>query len=91
LAFEEPVGVFVPDSGVKGFDGFGEAIMREIVLDGFLAGGKLTTNPVFTEVIGRIGGLCASLDLAFVDNGGGEFLVEDFDGDGGIGMGFINE
>ena len=34
MAFEEPVGVFVPDSGVDFFDGFGEAIRAHVVFDG---------------------------------------------------------
>lgn len=75
LALNEPVGVFIPDSGIESFDGFGEAIVLKIVFDGFFAGGELAANPVFTKVIGRIRRLLAGLDLALVDDGGGELLV----------------
>lgn len=54
LAFDEPVGVFVPDSGIEGFDGFGEAVVCEIVFDFFFAGGEFAANPVFTHVVGRV-------------------------------------
>lgn len=80
LAFEEPVGVFIPNRGIESFDGFREAIMLEIVLNGFFAGGEFAADPIFAEVVGGIGGLLPSGDLTFVHDGGGHFLVQDFDG-----------
>lgn len=91
LTFDEPVGVFVPNGGIEGFDGFREAIMLKVIFDDFFASGKLAADPIFTEMIGGIGGLFASLNLAFVDDGGGEFLVQNFDGNRGIGMGLVDE
>ena len=35
LRFEEPVGVFVPDGAVEGFDGFGEAVTCHVLFDLF--------------------------------------------------------
>lgn len=91
LTFDEPVGVFVPNGGIEGFDGFREAIMLKVIFDGFFASGKLAADPIFAEMIGGIGGLFAGLNLAFVDDGGGEFLVQNFDGNRGIGMGLVDE
>ena len=52
LAFNEPVGVFIPDGRIEGFNGFGRYLVRESILDFFFAGGKLAANPVFTHVVG---------------------------------------
>lgn len=91
LTFQKPVGVFVPDGGIENLNSFGEAIMLEIVLDGFFASGEFATDPVFTKVVGRIRHLKTGLNLAFVDNVGREFLIQDFDSDRGVGVRFVNE
>ena len=90
LAFDEPIGVFVPDGGVEGFDGFREAVVREIVLDFFFAGGEFAADPVFAHVVGRVGKLGASGDGTFVDDVGGLFFGGDFDGDWAVGVGFVD-
>lgn len=91
LTFDEPVGVFVPDGGIEGFDGFGEAIVREIVFDFFFAGGEFAANPVFAHVVGRVGKLGASFDSAGIDDFGILLFGGDFDGDRTVGMGFVDE
>ena len=91
LAFDEPVGVFVPDGGIEGFDGFREAIIREIVFDFFLAGGEFAANPVFAHVVGRVGKLGAGCDGTSIDDFSVLFFGGDFDGDWAVGVGFVNE
>lgn len=91
LAFDEPVGVFVPDSGIEGFDGFGEAVVCEIVLDFFFAGGEFAADPVFAHVVGRVGKFGASFDGAGIDDFGILFFGGDFDGDRAVRMGFVDE
>lgn len=91
LAFDEPVGIFIPDSGIEGLDGFGEAVAREIVFDFFLAGGEFATNPVFAHVVGRVGKFGAGFNSASVDDFGVLFFGGDFDGDWAVGMRFVDE
>ncbi len=91
MALDEPVGVFIPDGGIESFDGFGEAVVLEIVLDGFFASGEFAADPVLTEVIGGIRRLEAGLDLTLVDDIGREFLIQDLDSNRGIGMRFVDE
>jgi len=90
LAFDEPVGIFVPDGGVEGFDGFGEAVVCEIVLNFFFTGGEFAADPVFAHVVGRVGKLGASGDGTFVDDVSGLFFGGDFDGDWAVGVGFVD-
>ena len=54
MGFEEPVGVFVPDSVVDGFDGFGEAVLFDVAVDLGLEVVKLAADPVFADRVGII-------------------------------------
>ena len=55
MAFEEPVGVFVPYSAVEGFDGFGEAVFAHVAFDLELEVVQLAADPVFAHAISVIG------------------------------------
>ena len=90
LAFNEPIGVFIPDGGIEGFDGFGEAVVCKIVLDFFFVGGKFAANPVFAHVVGRVGKLGTGLDGTFVDDFGVFFGSEDFQSNWAVGVGFVD-
>ena len=49
LAFEEPVGVFVPDGGVDELDGFGEAVVDEVFFEVFVEAVEFAADPVFAH------------------------------------------
>ncbi len=90
LTFDEPVGVFVPDDRIEGFDGFGEAIVGKVVFDLFFGGGELAADPIFTKVVGRVGKLATSLDGSFVDDRGVKFVRGNFESGKTIGMRLID-
>ncbi len=90
LTFDEPVSVFIPDSRGESLDGFGEAIFLEIIFDFFFALGEFATNPIFTNIIGRIGKLSASENSAFVDNLSVKFVCGDFESGKTISLGFVD-
>lgn len=51
MAFEEPVGIFVPDQVVKEVAGFGEAVIVKEFLDSFAGLVDLIANPIFAVVV----------------------------------------
>ena len=65
MAFDEPVGVFVPDSRVKDFDGFGEAVFGEILFEHGATTVEFATDPIFAGVVGGVVGENVGVTLGF--------------------------